>query len=154
MSNARFINFSKFVQRKVVSFKTSRSLSYDWQFSVIALSASTSCSTPASRLKPGESSTSLNTSELNVSISAQNTLLAASSSHKKLCNKGGSFERTDPNFLDLCSESDHLWRRKQTTITNIGHVDSLGRWDITKYRMHPCIAAHCDHFVTENFWTL
>jgi hypothetical protein len=84
-------------------------------------------STPSSKLKRGESATSLNTSECNVSISAQNTLLASSSSHRKLFNKNGSLERTDPNFLDLCTEADHLWRRKQTTITNIGRVDALGR---------------------------
>ena len=67
---------------------------------------------------------SLNTSssECNVSISTQNTLLAATSlSHKKL-------ERSETNFLDSCSESDHLWRRKQTQITNIGRVNSLGRF--------------------------
>lgn len=124
LSLLRFLNLFK----EQISVKIIQNFSIImFQFLVIVLSASTSCSTPGSRLKPCESSTSLNTSEMNVSISAQNTLLATSSSHKKLNNKGGSFERTDPNFLDLCSESDHLWRRKQTTITNIGHVDSLGR---------------------------
>lgn len=79
------------------------------------------------KLRKFNSSTSLNTSgysESNVSISCQNTLLASASTLKRHQN----VEKPDPNFLDLCSESDHLWRRKQTSITNIGFVDSLGRY--------------------------
>ena len=93
------------------------------------IASASATSTPSSKLKRVESSTSLNTSECNASISTQNTLLATSSSHRKLFNRNGngSLDRTDPNFLDLCSESDHLWKRKQTTITNIGRVDALGR---------------------------
>ncbi len=66
------------------------------------------------------------TSENPVSISCQNTLLATASAKKR---QQRSSEKADPNFLDLCAEADHLWRRKSNSITNIGHVDNLGRLD-------------------------
>jgi len=55
-------------------------------------------------------------------ISCQNTLLASASS------KNRPQRTSDPNFLDLCAEADHLWRRKSNSITNIGYVDDLGRY--------------------------
>lgn len=52
-------------------------------------------------------------------ISTKNTLLA-SMSKKKV--------RKNPDFLDKSTEPDFLWRRNQSVLTNIGHVDHLGRY--------------------------
>lgn len=53
-------------------------------------------------------------------ISARNTLLAASSRRSKRAKS--------PDFLDRSADPDHLWRRQQSMLTNIGHVDHLGRY--------------------------
>ena len=36
-----------------------------------------------------------------------------------------------PSFLELLTDTDHLWKRKSNSITNIGHVDSMGRYTST-----------------------
>lgn len=59
------------------------------------------------------------------SISAQNTLLASASKSK---NKHNNNKHAGADFLDLSTNPDNLWRRKKTTLTNIGHVDHLGRY--------------------------
>ena len=54
-------------------------------------------------------------------ISSRNTLLASTSTRKSSRNRS-------PDFLDKTTESDFLWRRKQTLLTNIGQVDHFGRY--------------------------
>lgn len=56
-------------------------------------------------------------------ISTKNTLLAATSSMSVKKKR-----RKSPDFLDLATQPDYLWRRKQSVLTNIGHVDHLGRY--------------------------
>jgi len=65
------------------------------------------------------------------SISARNTLLA-SSSRKQRRSKS-------PDFLDISSEPDYLWKRQQNMITNIGHMDHLGRY-ISSFDLPPDVS--------------
>ena len=64
------------------------------------------------------SSETLSSSTHNISV--KNTLLATASVRKK--------RRKSPDFLDRTNEPDFLWRRHQSVLTNIGHVDHLGRY--------------------------
>ena len=57
-------------------------------------------------------------------ISSRNTLLASTSSS----NRTPGRRNRSPDFLDKTTESDFLWRRKQTLLTNIGQVDHFGRY--------------------------
>ena len=69
------------------------------------------------------STSSLNTcvsSESGMNISSHNTLLASSSGKK---SEGFT------NFLDFYnSDPTYLWKRKHNKVTNIGHVNHLGRY--------------------------
>ena len=49
-------------------------------------------------------------------------MLASTSTRKS------SHRNRSPDFLDKTTESDFLWRRKQTLLTNIGQVDHFGRY--------------------------
>lgn len=91
--------------------------------SELTTAISTLTPNPKKDLSSSSSNVTL-TSENSISISCQNTLLATASAKKRQQRPS---EKADPNFLDLCTEADHLWRRKSNSITNIGHVDDLGR---------------------------
>ena len=67
-----------------------------------------------------ESSVSLNTSSSEVPSFDKSGF---DRSHSRV-----SFDRS-VSFLELVADTDHLWKRKSTSITNIGHVDRLGRWE-------------------------
>ncbi len=89
--------------------------------------------TSTSNRQRSASGSSLNTtcssetmsSSMTTSISTHNTLLATASSSKKKHSKRRS---KSPDFLDKSADPDHLWQRKQTVLTSIGHVDHLGRY--------------------------
>jgi hypothetical protein len=55
--------------------------------------------------------------------------LETSLSEVPSCEKSSSDAQIDSqiSFLELVVDTDRLWKRKSTSITNIGHVDSLGR---------------------------
>ena len=77
------------------------------------------------------SSSSLNTTcssetlSSSQNISTRNTLLASSTSGSA---RKSSRRRKSPDFLDKANQPDFLWRRQQSILTNIGHVDHLGRY--------------------------
>ena len=52
---------------------------------------------------------------------------ASSKIQSSLCDEKISQNNVVLDFLDLFSDTDRLWKRKLTSITNIGRVDSLGR---------------------------
>ena len=65
---------------------------------------------------------------MNTSISLSNTLLADGSV------VSSSAKRTGTHFLDRYNlDPNRLWKRKQYHISNIGHVDPLGRLDFFIY---------------------
>ena len=65
---------------------------------------------------------------LNTSISLSNTLLADGS----IVGRRGT-KRTGTDFLSRYNlDPNRLWKRKQYRISNIGHVDHLGRYDIKR----------------------
>ena len=65
---------------------------------------------------------------LNTSISLSNTLLADGS----IVGRRGT-KRTGTDFLSRYNlDPNRLWKRKQYRISNIGHVDHMGRYDIKK----------------------
>ena len=68
-----------------------------------------------------------------ICISTKNTLLANASSSKK------HKRSKSPDFLDKSSESDYLWKRQQNMITNIGHMDHLGRY-ISSFDLPPDVS--------------
>jgi hypothetical protein len=96
------------------------------------------------KLRRADSSNSLNTSYsseygLNTSISLSNTLLADGS----IVGRRGT-KRTGTDFLSRYNlDPNRLWKRKQYRISNIGHVDHLGRY-------RSCYAKVPDHGATKS----
>ena len=58
-------------------------------------------------------------------ISTRNTLLASTSNSGR---KSKRSRKGPADFLDRANQPDFLWRRQQSVLTNIGHVDHLGRY--------------------------
>jgi len=97
---------------------------------------SSAASTPAGDLN--ERQRSLSGSSMNTTcssetlsstqnISTKNTLLASGSVSKGNKRKE-SRQKKNADFLEKTAEPDFLWGRKQSILTNIGHVDHLGRY--------------------------
>jgi A-kinase anchor protein 10 len=94
-------------------------------------STSTTAAASSNERHRSASGSSLNTTcssetmstSLAPSISIKNTLLASDSSSRRSRRRPKS-----PDFLDKSTNPDHLWQRNQTMLTNIGHVDHLGRY--------------------------
>ena len=99
---------------------------------------STSSATARHRSASGSSMTTtwssetLSSSQQQPSISAKNTLLASASKRQNRRSKS-------PDFLDKSSEPDFLWKRTTNIITNIGHMDSLGRY-VSSFDLPPDVS--------------
>lgn len=85
-------------------------------------------------LSKGESSISLNTSLVlsdgGASVRIPNLVETQSNYERSSSFVDTQIDR-GPSFLELLTDTDHLWKRKSNSITNIGHVDSMGRYTST-----------------------
>ena len=85
-------------------------------------------------MSKGESSISLNISSVS-SDGGASVRIPNSVETRRNYDRSSSFVDTHndrgPSFLELLTDTDHLWKRKSNSITNIGHVDSMGRYTST-----------------------